>query len=52
MNRTSQRDFCWATYLLIVWLETLLAVDTKNERVHIEGIRLKLGYFSLNILEL
>ena len=39
-------------YLWMVWLETFPAVDTKNDRVHIEGIRLKVGYFSLKILEL
>ena len=39
-------------YRWMVWLETLPAVDTKNDRVHIDGIRLRVGYFSLKILEL
>jgi len=39
-------------YFWIAAEETFPAVDTKNERVHMEGIRRNFAYFSLKILEL
>ena len=38
-------------YFWMVAEETFPAVDTKNDRVHIDGIRRRLAYFSLKILE-
>jgi len=39
-------------YFWMVAEETFSAVDTKNDRVHIDGIRRRPAYFSLKILEL
>src|SRR5271166_2730228 len=52
MNRTSQRVFCSAMYFWMVAEETFPAVDTKNDRVHIDGIRRRFAYFSRKIREL
>ncbi len=39
-------------YFWMVSDETFPAVDTKNDRLHMEGIRRRLAYFSLKIREL
>jgi len=39
-------------YFWMVSDETFPAVDTKNDRVHMEGIRRRFAYFSLKIREL